>query len=306
MATKLFLHIGWRKAGSSALQQRLARQTEALAGCGVGLVGNKAGKFERAGTWDGPATDIDRFPWQRLRKACDNARPGDTVIASTEGLWPVEPSEVAAQLDGIETHIVIYLRRQDLVLESAYKQQVKGRPMLLSFQEWQGRVSAKLLCYYETITAWQAAFGRERIVVRRLDPICGVSDICDDFMDIVGCDIAIPPLERRANPSPRSEICRLFNIYDRRKIALDRRFLQIKFRDLDYYSRNADLLSDSERSQVLAGFAEENDRILEEYFPGEEALFSAPTPGNREDLASTSPEYERLLDLFALAVAKAR
>jgi hypothetical protein len=306
MAATLFLHIGWRKAGSSALQQRLARQAEALAGCGVKLVGNKAGKFERAEKWEGRPADVDRFPWKRLRKACDNAGPDGTVIASTEGLWPVEPSDVVRQLEGIDTHIVLYLRRQDLVLESAYKQQVKSRPMQLSFQEWQGRVSSKLLCYYETIKAWQAAFGRERIVVRRLDPICGVSDICDDFMDIVGCDIEIPPLERRANPSPRSEICRLFNMYDRRKIPVDRRFLQIKFRDLDYYSRNADLLSDSERSQLLAAFAEDNNRILEEYFPGEEALFSVPTPGNREDLASTSPAYEKLLDLFALAVAKAR
>ena len=299
----IFLHIGWRKAGSTGLQFYLEENRNRLARAGIVLVGNRSGKFERGGGWDGKPFELERFDWDVLLDAVRTAPEGGSVVASSEGMFRLDPAAVRERLDDEPVTVVLYLRRQDLVLESEYKQQIKTRPVKPPFSKWATQHKPRLLDYLAVAKAWEAAFGREHVIVRRLDPEIGVKDVREDFRAIIARDTRLKKPRGGRNASPRREICDLLRMADRAGLPVDRKALLQSTKRLKFFEHNSDLLAPADRSALIAEYADENEELKQRYFPEAAGpLFAYSEPEAEPGLVASSREYRSLLRHFLAAL----
>jgi hypothetical protein len=121
-------------------------------------------------------------------------RSGRDVVLSSEvlfDLWRQDrfvPLRDAVQRLGYELCVVVYLKRQDLWIESDFKQHVKGR------SDWAGsfehllerRLSRGTLNYHRLLGAWAAQVGREAMTVVPLNPSQPQDFAVRRFLEIIG------------------------------------------------------------------------------------------------------------------------
>lgn len=123
---KIHLHIGMPKTGSSAIQQALHASREPLLAIGVRVA--QTGLYH--GAHHGLEKELRRGgPGALWDEALAEAKPGETLVISAEGLWFVEPEGVARLAQRLRDHAVmvhLYLRRPDEFLASLYRQRIKG------------------------------------------------------------------------------------------------------------------------------------------------------------------------------------
>jgi len=127
---RLYLHIGLHKTGTSYLQRLLLQNRGLFADAGLGL-----------GPYQNPVTGSHHPILDQLVRpggpeavfARAAAAPGDRLLISSEGLsHEIEEKPgylqavYAAAARHFEPHIVIFLRRQDMLKESVYAEAVKG------------------------------------------------------------------------------------------------------------------------------------------------------------------------------------
>lgn len=133
MTKTIYLHVGMPKCASSTIQAYLWQAREALAGAGIHygmfrdedvlLQGNGASLAEAIWTQDKPGI--------AARIAYFMSLPG-TVLISAEAFSNIFNTAAMAdvirtmQQSGARVKVICYFRRQDLWIESDYKQQIKG------------------------------------------------------------------------------------------------------------------------------------------------------------------------------------
>ena len=178
---RLYLHVGLHKTGTSFLQ-RLALENRALlaeAGLGLGPFQDASGSHHpivEAIDRDGPEAVLDRVAEAQ----------GQRLMISAEELSSrlLEPSYAAALAAAaarhFEPHLVIFLRRQDFLKESAFAEIVK---------DWYwGDIRDDdhyHLDHAGRVAALEAAFGRGRVrVALYRDP--GPNDIVADLLALTG------------------------------------------------------------------------------------------------------------------------
>jgi len=128
---KLFLHIGMPKTGTTALQTFLATHSDALARYGV--VFPSAGRrqnqhfFLAAHKAENPNQCAQA--WSELYKELD-AQPWTTALLSSERFCYSDPDEVYTACSKLqaETHLVLFLRKREILIESSYRTAVKTWP----------------------------------------------------------------------------------------------------------------------------------------------------------------------------------
>ena len=128
--TRLLLHIGMGKTGSSALQVALVRNRDALAAAGVRYpehASDTRARKGRAGSGNGLAL-------QDLLTTDGGALPeiagAPTVLYSSEFLWYFRPDRMAALRDqvearGVQLEVIAYVRDIAGMVVSSYAQSVK-------------------------------------------------------------------------------------------------------------------------------------------------------------------------------------
>ncbi len=222
MALRIFLHIGCEKTGTTSVQRWLHLNRTVLLEKGyvypTGLGGVNQTSLT-AYSLDDVKIDTIRLKHgienqqalasfrqvieKRFHNLFENTREESTIVLSNEHLSSrlLLESEVLRlktlidRLKGSVT-LILYIRRQDEVLESLYSTSLRsgfrGQPAIPAQNEQLSRYRYDIL-----INRWAAVFGEENIILRRYERSSLVDgDIISDFKKLVGigteksfCDI---------------------------------------------------------------------------------------------------------------------
>ena len=208
-----------------------------------------------------------------------NDSPLETIIFSCENLYhhlgEKEVELLASLLHGCRVTIVCYVRRQDLYIESAYKQQVKVGVAKVNVNGFLARhtdknhLSQVHANYYRMLMPWDQHFGTEAITVRVFDPQCFINGrLLDDFLDAAGIgDISLPDVTgSKANVAMPSELIQVVRVFNALKLiprAEHQSFvehLRAQFDFADY-----PLVSPEIRQQVLENYEQTNNQLFERF-----------------------------------------
>ncbi len=210
MPKQLFLHIGMKKAASTTIQIFLQQNANRLARFGYFVPWSKTRRKQkelayifRKNTKYKVETD-----WEELHQAIASSGCNNVVI-SAEDFESIKESYVEAirkELERYDVKIVVYLRRQDLRVESLYLQSVKTGVYTGSIQSYLAQHDDATLDYLLLLSTWEKYFGRENIVVRVLEKT-QVPDVCIDFQKILGLnqDSDFQKLDGNRNVKPALE-----------------------------------------------------------------------------------------------------
>ena len=275
VAVKLYLHIGYPKCGSSTIQEALHLNRVALRGLGVGVCGAKLELMGRRARHKFPigyfldvakvvraGGSVDLRPeFEALHKRA--VRAGlESVVISAENLgapWAAEAIAVAQ--DYFDCEIVLYVRRQDDWVLSAWAQwHFKSGESLPAYVDRRVREGRETM-YREVIEAYRASFGACPMTVRLLSRghLVG-GDLVSDFWHALGLDAAglEPAVSRNVSFSvPLVNTLRESpHLFDG---AHDNRLTEF----IDAYHRyrgasKKDAFSVAHRRRILEKYAEEN------------------------------------------------
>lgn len=216
MAT-LYLHIGTPKTGTSAIQRFLPLNETLLEEQGfcypdLGYRFNRVGmnrnahfliyrqKFSQEKETEIRNSDNKRF-YEGLDKIKKLTDTFPNIVLSDEDIWNLHLSRTnfwsllknALDERGIDLKVIVYLRRQDLVVESYWMQRVKAK-ITSSFQEFidSGEYSFFKLNYYENLEHISKIIGKENIIVRAYEKQQyegNGNSLISDFMKVLGLEL---------------------------------------------------------------------------------------------------------------------
>ncbi|HVX35468.1 MAG TPA: hypothetical protein VHC71_04535 [Hyphomicrobium sp.] len=277
------------KAGSTAIQSFLNDNRGILAK--NGFVYPNMWHHLLAHKWGGgwiPQYILDRANITERWKALQQAVAGDArqraFILSSERLAAaaLEFNDVASYIAGlfgeIPTKIVLYLRPQEDLAESEYKQRVHGG-LRISFDEY----VSNLPPYFDfeaLLVPWTAAFGAENIIVRRYTR----DNLVADFLEAVGIPATLPfnVSEKRMNLSLSALSTQLIVGLRLKNNRIDRQRIEIIRSLCDGDPRR--LTSDTLREELRQRYAQSNRHVASAFFDEPELFPSretAPAPVQR-------------------------
>jgi hypothetical protein len=214
MTRKLFLHVGYPRAGTDLLQAFLARNTATLAARGMlypqtGRVGDGHAGVNAALGLTEPDRPRDAQRASELAEAIAAeaiAAGAQTVVISAPGLVnATQPDKVRLHqlFTGYDVRIVCYLRRHDLAFEEGYVDSLQAAAV----QPWTDSIHGYIVYhlgvaalsyeYLNVLRQWVAAFGAGAVLVRPCEPAQNSPDLAADFLATIGVadtpDLVRPP-----------------------------------------------------------------------------------------------------------------
>ncbi len=194
MPKRVYLHIGWEKTGTSAIQVFCARNQDWLneRGMHYPLMGTLP---QHVDLYD----DLQMGYASRIRHSYDAVRAEidrcehETMIFSHESLHTCSPAIFAQIFQGCEVQIIAYIRRPDTAIISFFV--TMARFGLISVHDMFHAVRkfaqdhAGRFEYYWALTGFASQFGRDHITVRHYQPdeLIGGQTV-SDFMHLLGID----------------------------------------------------------------------------------------------------------------------
>ena len=173
----IHLHIGIHKTGTTSVQAFLAGQQRALAAHGVlyPLSARTDSTAHHNLAWEvleDPRFDGSRGGWCELVGEIEGS-PCDHALVSAEDLCRLQPesiARVAERIDRFEVRVIVYLRRQDYLLEGFYTNAIRGGTTHLGFDTFfDKRRHSPRLDFDALLRGWESVFGRDRIQVETYD-----------------------------------------------------------------------------------------------------------------------------------------
>ena len=321
MAT-IYLHIGLPKTGTTAIQEFLGNNTEALEKHGIcfpdfGLRYSRVNPF-RNGHFliesfeDSPAgrKDLSRAGAEYdslLDRITEIGNHFEKIILTDESLWRLgnQFPEFWEKLSGDlarrsqQLRVIVYLRRQDNLVLSFYRQKVKGIRTGLPFKDYLNRFRSNYsMDYLSYLDMLSECIGKENIIVRIYEKEQYQGEehsLFSDFLNIFGLSLkdGFKTAKQISNPTlygPRFELQRILNTLPVSPYKSD--LLKESFQSLQTnhpYSEEPELTSffkPGEQTAYLESFSDSNRRLAQKYLGREDGeLFY-----NKENIEL--PEYE--------------
>lgn len=306
----LYLHVGLHKTGTSYLQRLLYRNRERLAAAGLGLapfldpLDGSHHPVIAALDAEGPVPVFDRVA----------EAPGERVLLSSEELSSrlLDPDFAgalqAAAARHFEPHVLLFLRRQDHLKESAFAEIVK---------DWYaGDIRDDhhyMLDHGTRVAALEAAFGPGRVhVALYRDP--GPNDIVGDLLAMTGTPIEaktldpVPPQNVSMHRRKTLFLSGLPKFAGATTRAEDRVAPRFVARVVSRSDAIADdgvrfLLSPAERHALVAAHAAANRALLERLAPTNPGLAN---PGPFLDLPAPDAPWSPPAPVTPAEIAAAR
>lgn len=301
---RLTLHVGQGKTGSSHIQATCAANRALLAerwkilypgrrnDLGQGPR-NHSFVFKRKEEWL-PVEEVRSY-FESCVRYCEEEGL-ERILISWEPFhyvpWVEQIGPSLASLD-VPKQVVVYLRRQDHWLESAWKQWHNKLPEDPSLSEF---VSGANCDWYEQLERWAKWFGRENIVVRPYEKQQMPGGLLADFFAAIGCDAALvdslepaPEENRSTNSGFSRDVMELLRLsrplnrsrHDNRLFEMLSELLEDEQKKPEFASYG--MLSPAERLEILTRYEPANERIAREYLGRADGkLFQEPWPAPDE------------------------
>ncbi|MBN2048086.1 MAG: hypothetical protein JW750_09605 [Anaerolineaceae bacterium] len=305
MKRTIYLHIGTHKTATTTIQAGCVENRAALreAGwhypeTGMYLYGqhNIAWEFarDRKQAWNHVTEWVAFRPdWGGIAQLQEEVRQtgAPNVIVSSEDFDGLEPDRIMGLRQAFgddQVEIIIYLREQYSLFQSAWAQFVKAGFVTDAFPVWVEKMLASgpevlhyFGNYFEFLQDWAAAFGKEHIHVQEFSKTSIQGHIFHDFLR--ACDV--PSVERFPIPANKNispgfkvlEITRRLNSQcaDPRLRRYVSGAVQEYARQQGWEDGHYHLVNRALYEQIQAHFNETNDRVAREYL-GREKLFNTP------------------------------
>lgn len=190
--------MGTHKTGSTSIQNFIYTHRKALAHKGVlypssGLEGIAHHRLAWAtGTGSHKADEaLLRDTFASIAREANSSKYNRIFISSEEFESTHEPHLLAPLLDQFEVKVVIYLRKQDHLLESTYNQHVRQYD-----KRFDGSIYQLALKYnfhnhfnYRRLTErWESVFGRDNLLIRIYGTAHVQRDVREDLLSLIGVD----------------------------------------------------------------------------------------------------------------------
>jgi hypothetical protein len=311
MKRHLILHIGLSKTGSSSIQRVLAEQRPALQQIGI-YFPRSPGWANHAllpaslvndthilwgfhpGIWEGLSQEarLARFrrEWAQEMAALPDWAERCIITAEQIGGLMRHEEEVQRLADTLHAHfatvqVIVYLRRQDLHLASAYTQWLRGGLLEDPALPDDGPETLFEYDYGPMLDRYARAFGEAAICPRIFSrPTLVGGDVVEDFFATAGFRIEVPEAapSKNANAGITLEGQALLLSAGRRLAALSG---SVEWRDQPPWRRFAESVGElfpgrgwrptrAEAREFMARFAATNEQARRRFFAGQDTLFS--------------------------------
>jgi hypothetical protein len=233
--SKIYLHIGSEKTGSTTLQRFLSLNRDNLESdgftyfCGENQICYSQGRYGHfpivasfyAVTPDFIST-AEHYENTTMLSSIQQELISESrhVILSCEHFSSrltkvADLEKLAEALRSHEVSVVFYMRPQSELLWSAYSTAVlNGRRTPLSVDEI--NADNPYLNYYKLLDVWASVFGHHKIMVRDYKKL-KAGDICEDFMHLLGIEdlshYERPRNRNKSMPPKQVEFVRRLNAY---------------------------------------------------------------------------------------------
>ncbi len=274
----IWLHIGLHKTASTFVQYTLESNTEALAtqgflypqagrlGAGHALLAFPFLAPERAAEPDvAPFLGQAQGAWTALQREAAESDCRRLVLSSEyfSLVKDLAPVRAACEALGGRTRVVVYLRRQDRLLEAGYNQGIKAgigtRRLVL------GETLPHSLDWYRLVSRWAEHFGKENVIVRVFEEARAGGGILEDFCAAVGLDETQLVAAEQRNLRLCNEVLgyrRLENLLGFSDSRLAHQVSE-RMRASGYPDRP--VLAQGERVRVVEAFEASNRRVAREF-----------------------------------------
>ena len=183
-----------------------------------------------------------------------------------------------------DVKVSVYLRRQDLFIESLYSQVIKGQHHVsLSFQEYLNRYPLRLINWLELVEDYAEAFGAEHVnvAVFEKDQLKNKS-IIDDFYKQIGIDkpLRLPASQARNERISAEYFERFRSFNSTRSPDLKLQVLRSKniFSALQFHSTKKvtpyGFFTPDQRDSFLEQFKASNKKVAQDYLNSDKPLFN--------------------------------
>jgi hypothetical protein len=317
MRRTLYLHIGAHRTGTTSIQRFLRRNTDALAARGVLNPFGLARHYELIGQICGgripAAAAAALLEAEAAASEAATGCPVRALVLSDEDICSrTDIARLARLSDHFAVQVIYVIRRQDLWLESWYRQNVKWQwnPDLAHrpFAEFLARRRAFFWIDYEaTVTRLERLFGRDAVAVLLFEAPAMPEGPVAAFARAIGLDrLDGLAADQHANASLTALTTEFM-----RQLPLDempertRRLVEEACRKTDWHVRqhfgpqSALHMDAATRAAVMAGYAPGNAALARRRF-GRAALFATPLPPDDAPLAPAAlpDDAARLMTVF--------
>ncbi len=325
--TTLYLHIGTPKTGTTHLQKFFWNNAAALEK--QGYVYPHFKKFPDIGHPRNGAfikqsfklkknqliflSEYEELYSSNIHALNDLAAQYSNIILSDEGLWNSNNGYLkyfvdTMKSDAIQIKVIVYLRVQDLYIQSLWAQKVKER-FPKTFQEYLsiGGVDFTRFYYSKRLDEVAQLVGKENMIVRVYEKSQFINqDLTDDFFQSIGLtlttDFILP--EKESNPSiggPYLETKRLLNsnkefaafgnyITPLLITAMENDQFRADFKTSHYFTLK-------ERDAFMRQYEESNAYVAKEYLGREDGKLFYEEPGTSNDWVGSSYSSQELVNI---------
>ena len=303
----LCIHVGTPKTGTSSLQVDLYDESAFYAGHGVSLLKSFLRGYEHHfladELWRGKMAEVRAELAEGLA-----ASSTPTAMITSEMLYYNDMLDKLLECLSEEfrskAHVIMYVRRQDLYLESLAKQHKKDGTLTGSMHDYIQSKKAQGN-YASFLERAMAVSPQTRVTCRLFDKsrMTG-GDIISDFRDLIG--LPLPEQLQREdhwarNPSPCRELAEASGTHDFPDIQTRVDILGRVVAKEPSLVMTRDILSARERRDLMEGYREENRRLSEFCGVDLDAVFFRDVDFEAESRAAKSPEDSARLRDFAHA-----
>lgn len=329
--TRVVLHIGTEKTGTTSIQHFMSLNRQALLANGVlyphigqrkdahfDLV-NALHPLDNNGKYMeflAPVKDSSLHLWDKLAE-CIKTHPDKTIVISAEHFSSRLRAKALAFMrdffkqQDIEPEIVIYLRPQADYIESSYSTEIKaGSPKVFPKVMEQYQSQPLRYDYKKLIDLWSEFFGKKALNIIPYEKSSIGDDIRLSFLGMLGVtdsssfDFSQEKLNEKWS-NPMLEFARIANARMKHIVGQERHnfmaFAQ-QLIDSELQPQRSRLMTRAQYDEVVAFYAESNRQLCAVYELGRETLF-IDTPKNVPFRESITTPYLTHVDFMHLIYA---